>query len=341
MKFKVYDDPAQYWALAEDWGRILEKLGNPSVFLTPQWVGLSYEYFGAEAESFLVTAWDDGELLGVFPFSLRGNAVRFSTDAALTEHADVVVHPGRRREVISQLGPFLRAYFEAEFPLELGNIKESSPNLLPLLETLGASKVASASYYSVNLPKDVRGLDYGLIKPQDLKLLNRRADRMLRAGAVEVEALSEPLEIAENLDDLLWMFISGGAEAHRFLTPEREAFLREVLPLLAKLGLARLFYLKLDGVRVAAHLLFQADGSALVYMSGESGEALELSPGVLLLKAILEHLVEEGQASTVEFPRGREPYKRLFGAKEACLCKLVRGEAEPSDERRPETNLNW
>ncbi len=340
MKFKLYDDPADYWALARDWEGLLKASGIRSVFLTPQWVGLSYEYFAAEAECLLLTAWENGQLVGAFPFALRGDALRFSADEALTDHSDVVVLPERRREVLSSLGPFLRAFFGREFLVSLEPLRGGSPNLQLLVETLEAEKEPVAAYYSVRLPKSVDELDYRLIKSKDLKLLHRRTDKMLRRGEVEVELLGEPVEIAENLDDLFWMFISGGPEAHRFLTPEREAFLREVIPLLAKAGLVELFYLRLNGTRVAGHLAFHVDGSALLFMSGETGEALELAPGVILLKAILDHYVENSVVS-VDFPRGREAFKKVFGPKEEQLYRVVRGKAEASPDVRPETALNW
>ena len=91
---------------------------------------------------------------------------------------------------------------------------------------------------------------------------------------------------------------------------------------------------------MAAHLAFELGDSALIYMSGEGAEGLELAPGVILLKAILEHYIENS-VSSVDFPRGRESYKRVFGPKEAHLYRVVRGNPESLDGTRPETQLAW
>jgi CelD/BcsL family acetyltransferase involved in cellulose biosynthesis len=90
------------------------------------------------------------------------------------------------------------------------------------------------------------------------------------------------------------------------------AFWREAAPLLLQGGLLRLTRLRVGGEGAAAIMALLAPGRIFFYLSGFDDAQVFVSPGTLLLGAMLEQAIEEGRAEA-HFLRGRERYKYAWG----------------------------
>ena len=337
---EVHPDPADYWVLAPEWKELLAQAGETSPFLMPLWVGLSYEYFGGERLSFLVSLRDKGRLVGIAPLAIvpAGNTVRFAVDSRLTDYADVILAPAARADGIARIAETIRDFMgDEKFGVVLEPVRGNSPNLLALEQALGGQSKMTSPHLAIKLPQNPDEFLYKVLRSEDRKSLLRREDRLTRSHEVEVECFTEPMGISENLDDLLWMFVAESLEKKGFMTPEREAFLREVMPLAAKEDSCRLYYIKVNGARVAGHLVLENRETVFVYMSAEGALGAELSAGILLLKSITENAIERG-FSWLDFGRGGEEYKRRLGAKEGKVYRLVAGNpsGDGEDEGKPE-----
>jgi len=337
---EVHPDPADYWVLAPEWKELLAQAGETSPFLMPLWVGLSYEYFGGERLSFLVSLRDKGRLVGIAPLAIApaGNTVRFAVDSRLTDYADVILAPAARADGIVRIAETIRDFMgDEKFGVVLEPVRGNSPNLLALEQALGGQSKMTSPHLAIKLPQNPDEFLYKVLRSEDRKSLLRREDRLTRSHEVEVECFTEPMGISENLDDLLWMFVAESLEKKGFMTPEREAFLREVMPLAAKEDSCRLYYIKVNGARVAGHLVLENRETVFVYMSAEGALGAELSAGILLLKSITENAIERG-FSWLDFGRGGEEYKRRLGAKEGKVYRLVAGNpsGDGEDEGKPE-----
>lgn len=332
---EVHPDPADYWVLAPEWKELLGQTGETSPFLMPLWVGLSYEYFGGERLSFLISLRDrDGKLVGIAPLAIvpAGNTVRFAVDSRLTDYADLVIAPAARVDSIAKIVETIRDFMGGErFGVVLEPVRGNSPNLLALEQALGGQSRMTSAHLAIKLPQNPDEFLYRVLRPEDRKSLLRRESRLTRSHEIEVECLTEPMEVSDNLDDLLWMFVAESPEKKGFMTPEREAFLREVMPLAAKEGSCRLYYIKVDGARVAGHLVLENRETVFVYMSAEGAVGAELSAGILLLKSITENAIERG-FFWLDFGRGGEEYKRKLGAKEGKVYRLMAGEPSGIEE---------
>lgn len=333
---EVHPDPADYWVLAPEWRELLAQAGETSPFFMPFWVGLSYEYFGGERLSFLISLREEGRLVGIAPLVItpRGNTVRFAVDSRLTDYADLILAPPARTEGIARIAEAIKDFMGGDsFGVALEPIRGNSANLLALEHAFGGKGIAVSSHLAINLPKNPDEFLYKTLRPEDRKSLLRREDRLMRSHEVEVECFAEPMGVSENIDDLLYMFVAESLEKKDFLTPEREAFLREVMPLAAKENACRLYYIRVDGERVAGHLVLEARDTVFVYMSAESAIGAELSAGILLLKSITENAIERG-FSWLDFGRGGEEYKRRLGAKEGKVYRFVAGNPVETEEDR-------
>lgn len=337
---EVHADPADYWLLAPEWKELLDQAGETSPFLMPLWVGLSYEYFGGERLSFLISLRERGKLVGIAPLSIvpDGNTVRFAVDGRLTDYADLILAPEARTEAISKIAETIGEFMGGDrFGVVLEPIRGTSPNLLALEHALGGQSKMVSSHLAIKLPRSPDEFLYKVLRPEDRKSLLKREDRLTRSHEAEVECLDKPMDVSENIDDLLWMFVAESPERRKFLSPEREAFLKEVMPLAAKEGSCKLYYIRVDGARVAGHLVLENRETVFIYISAEGAVGAELSAGILLLKSITENAIERG-FSWLDFGRGGEEYKRRLGAKEGKVYRLIAGEPAglEDDNGRPE-----
>ena len=95
------------------------------------------------------------------------------------------------------------------------------------------------------------------------------------------------------------------------------AFWRDAAPRLLAAGLMRLQVLRVAGVVAAATMALLAPDRIFFYLSGYDVAQSFVSPGTLLLGAMLEQAITEGRTEA-HFLRGQESYKYAWGAVDRC-----------------------
>lgn len=108
------------------------------------------------------------------------------------------------------------------------------------------------------------------------------------------------------LHDARWKSCASGEDA--FADPDVRAFHTQAVPELARAGVLRIYMLRLGGRPVAALYGLVRSRTLYCYAQGFDPSAAELSPGLLLVGAVLEDAIAVGMRA-VDFLRGREPYK--------------------------------
>ena len=103
-------------------------------------------------------------------------------------------------------------------------------------------------------------------------------------------------------------------EKHSFMTPEMQAFFREITRAMHDAGWLYLAFIEINGAKAAAMLAFNYKGRLLVYNSGyDPATYAELSPGIVLTSLIIEDAIKRG-IGIFDFLQGNEVYKYRFGA---------------------------
>ena len=110
-------------------------------------------------------------------------------------------------------------------------------------------------------------------------------------------------------------FRAAPGEKGGFLTPRIEAFLRAVAPL------GRLDVLEVAGRPLAVTLGFQSARTYHLYNMAFEQSARALSPGIVLLGALIERAIGDG-LERFDFMRGLERYKLELGATPQQLIRL-------------------
>ena len=107
------------------------------------------------------------------------------------------------------------------------------------------------------------------------------------------------------------------------MTPEKEAFLRDMAQQLWPQGWLDLAFLSADGEPIAALWCFAYGSTYAAYNSGYHPAYAELSAGIVLFAERIRPAIARGFFTTFDFLRGNEPYKYRFGAIDQPLYQLL------------------
>ncbi len=153
--------------------------------------------------------------------------------------------------------------------------------------------------------------------------IRRKARRAEAVGEVRLDDALHPLDDVEAFIDLhqrkwggdgLFPETPGGAQSR--------VLFRRLFELHGDDGPLRLTFLSVGGRRIAAGVHFEMPGAYLFYNMGIDPDARDLSPGVLLISALVERALSAG-VGRLDFLRGNEPYKYEWGAVDEPIQRLL------------------
>ena len=308
-------------AVAPLWHEMLERRAGSTLFLTPEWQGTWWEQFGdPNTELCLLTVGPEQHPLGIAPLMLRDDTMTFLGDTDLFDYHDFIdVEPGFHQELVECLAD------EEWRTMDLRSLPSSSPALRELPGAFGAMGCTVTIEEEDVVPgADLPGTwdEYvaGLRK-KDRHELRRKLRRLQAAGAVVMtEAGGSDLDADFALFHEL--MTESREEKRDFMLPEREAFFRKVVEWTHEAGYLRLFFLELDGERVAVTLAFDYGGRRLLYNSGYRLAHASLSVGLMLKAMCIEDAIER-RLTYFDFLRGPEPYKYHLGGHDERIYRMV------------------
>ncbi len=151
--------------------------------------------------------------------------------------------------------------------------------------------------------------------PATARKLRMNQNRAARAGGVAIrtataETLADDMATLIRLHQARWV---AQGEAGTLSDPLVLAFHADSAPRLLRAGLLRVCVLAVDGVAAAAIYALLSPGRIHFYLSGFDAAYTFVSPGSLLLAAMLGQAIAEGRHEA-DFLRGRESYKYAWGA---------------------------
>jgi CelD/BcsL family acetyltransferase involved in cellulose biosynthesis len=153
--------------------------------------------------------------------------------------------------------------------------------------------------------------------------IRRKIRRAERAGEIRLADSDDPLADLETFIDLhqkKW-----GAKGLFPPTPggdQSRVFVRRLFEEHGPDGPLRLAFLTVGERRIAAGIYFRTSNGYLYYNAGVDPDASELSPGVVMIAAYIQRAIAEG-CRRLDFLRGNEPYKYLWGAVDEPIQRLL------------------
>ena len=311
---QVRDTDAALIALAPEWAKLWDRLPGRSPFTAPAWLLPWWRHFGT-GQPRVATLRRGGRLAAVLPLYVLdepGGRKLLPIGAGLSDYQDVLAEPG------VDPSPLLHAVLGRDDGLAVCDLIEVPPGsaLHGLAPPPGwAMRWGGGSPCPVlALPGSVEAMAEAVPAGQ-LRKLRMNRHRAERGGGVVREratAATLPALQAEliRLHQSRW---TAAGEAGVLADPAVLALHQDAAPALLDAGALRLEVLRVGGTVVAAIMALLAPGRILFYLSGYDAAHAFISPGTLLLGAMLEDAVREGRTEA-HFLRGREDYKYSWGA---------------------------
>ncbi len=306
-------------------------------FRRAAWLHNWWRHYGAGRELFVLTVRNArDQLVGIAPCyvesSVRhGRVVRLLGDGVVcSDHLGLLATPEYRDAVAEALARWMTRASQGEHgaenqwhALHLDGV-DGNDRLVALLAermtTLGNRVHCQMrfQYWTMSLGDSWEEYLAGMSKTRR-KVARRMRRRYFDTGRAIVKTFTS----ADSWDDAMRVFVNLHQRRREslgqpgcFADPRFNAFLHAAARDLRDRGVARLYLLELDGQPAAADFSLVDGDTMFAYQSGIEPAALDVGPGALLQTATIRDALDQ-QCRTLDFLRGDEPYKALWGAEPA------------------------
>lgn len=310
---EVLDTDAAVEALRPEWDVLWSRTPDATPFQSPHWLLPWWRQFGTGIPRVAIER-HGGRLAGVLPlYVLPGERKALPIGAGTTDYLDTLGDPA------------------ALLPAALARLRDDPVEFCDLIEIPPGSALRGAAPsgwradWSAGSPCPVLTLPE--IPSGARRKLRMNRHRAGRAGGWTTE-IAGPQTAQHFLIELVRLHQArwtAQGEPGSLASEPVLAFWREAAPLLLGAGLLRLQVLRLGGEVAAAIMALLAPNRIFFYLSGFDETHAFVSPGTLLLGAMLEAAIEEGRTEA-HFLRGRERYKYAWGGVDRfnATCRLTR-----------------
>ena len=307
-----------------EWARLLPRSVVSTPFQTLEWQRVWLDEVGDGAFPQILKIVDGEETLGMASLRREGDALTFVGDEDLCDYNDFLILPGHEQPFFDALLDYLETTEWSE--LRLFSLVEESPTLKLLpeaarLKGLNVEIVQQEVCPGRQLPEEWEEYVAGLRKKHRHEL-RRKLRRLNTAEGVRWYSLTEPDEVEAAMDDFLELLAMSRQDKAEFLTPQREKFFRSLASSLSREGMLSLFFMEIQGKRVASAMTFDYGGSLLLYNSGFNPDFGYYSVGLLLKALSVKSAIEDGK-SYYDFLRGNERYKYHLGGVDKPIYNMV------------------
>ena len=307
--------------LAADWNRIYASMPASSAFDSLEWNRIWWEHFGGDSKLMLRSVVrPNGTTAIIAPLRLDSNNDEgVCTFLGGTDLVDYLGFKHDAELLPSDVQDLLQSLYDDPgiSALVLESLPEDSHTIHAVKEV--ASDMGWEVHIwdegvapRVTLPSTVDEYFASLTKKHRHEL-RRKLRRLHNAGDVEQLELTTPNEIESAMDDFIKLHRGSSIDKEEFMTPQREAFFREIAVTLAEKDVTRIYFLTINGEKVATSLAFKIGSTKYLYNSGYLPDRSWLAVGLLNHAINILASIREG-IEVYDFMRGDERYKYHLGA---------------------------
>ena len=320
---RILTDRSEMRTLLPEWQRLWAGCPRATTFQRPEWLLSWMEAFQPSHPRMIECRLQD-HLLGLIPFLIysRGaQRVLGLMGGGVSDYLDVLIAPEYENKILLLLPTILRQQISDWDTLHLTDLPSSSA-LLQSHITDAMNVLPHDVCPALNLPSRVEELKT-VIPFRKLANLRNARNRMAHAGNIQLEVASRD-NVLPMLDRLFQTHTSRWQNAGEpgVLADEKvREFHRRLAPALVDQDVLRLYSLSVGGQTVAMlYTLFEKE-SVLLYLHAFDPTHAYFSPGTCIFGAVIEDATRAGKRQ-VNFLRGREPYKYLWGARDTTTFAL-------------------
>ncbi len=284
-----------------------------------------------EAELALVSASENGELIGIAPLfkaEYDGRpALLLVGSIEVSDYLDLIVRADDLPRFVAGLFDFLaQSGISAGLPFDWYNLPDSSPSL-PALKA-EAEKRGWTYHEEIYRPTPRIALDgdfdayLARIDKKQRHEIRRKMRRATESGVpLHFHIVEDGATLEAEIESFFELMTQDSNKAG-FLKPAMREHLSGVMRSAFANGYLWLAFLSINGTRAAAALNFDYKNKLWGYNSGVGREFMELSPGWLLLTYQLQWACEHGYYE-FDFMRGDEEYKYRFGGVNKYVMRAI------------------
>lgn len=322
LEVEVIDDPAAFQALGSEWNALVEEAGLRHPFATHEWLTAWWDHFGAGRTLHVVLLKSGQRPRAIFPLAISqvswfGLPVR-RIGPFYNLHApkgDFIVPPGIAAEAYQALWLHLKHIAAGWDVFELSMMEAQNPALGHLAESAAAENHSIGHWDfggSPFVPTTGRWEDYLKTLGKNHRANHRRRLRRLgELGELRLETaetgdrLNEVLDAGFGIEALAWKGSAGTAVQS---DPVLQAYYRDSSRRLDQQRWLKLYFLTLDGRRIAFQYCLQYRGRIFLIKPGYDPEFAKYSPSHLLTWLILEQAFGSGIVE-YDFVGAEDPWK--------------------------------
>ena len=325
----VLSTTGEFDSIETEWKELYGRTECNSVFMTFEWLSQWWKHFGQQRGLAIVIVRNHGSLVALAPLCIsRQGVLRFRRLGFLgdtlvgSDYLNFLVVDSYKAEALRCVCNCIIGIRDQWDYIELADFLANSDVLQTFHDVAKGSGMAinpkpSTICPYVALPGTVDQYWASLRSRlrKNLRYHMRLLQRQAKVAFVKVDAASE---IEQAFDDVTQLHEARFRARHRsstFLAPEVKTFHRTAAKSLAAAGLARIYFLELDGKRIAGMYGFSNGRTFSLYQSGSDPAYGRFSVGTLLISSVMQALIEEGH-SEFDFLRGQEAYKQLWATGE-------------------------
>jgi CelD/BcsL family acetyltransferase involved in cellulose biosynthesis len=305
--------------LASEWIALWGQVPGATPFNHPAWQTVWLRHRGEESHApasgpLFLAVRADAQLLGVAALDPGQRIATQTGDPNVSDYAFPLALPGLEHAVAAGIVEWLIEDLTAG--LDLWGVPADCPMrraFIAASERFGWTYAEEPESICprVELPGDFEAYVASLPK-KDRHELRRKLRNLHAAGEVSFESVTGAEAILARFDRFLELMRISRSDKDEFLTPEREAFFRDLAQTFGELGIARLGTLLLDGREAAMIFYFEDDTTSYLYNSGYAPEHSHLAVGLLSKALAIQDAIARGR-KVFDFLRGEEEYKRRLG----------------------------
>ncbi len=311
-------------ALEPEWAALHRRVPGATPFLHPAWHHVWLRNFGQSAAPVFLAVRRGEELVGVASLDMERQVARELGDHNVRDYAGPLVLPGEEPVVAAGILEWLRE--DLTHGAGFWGLATDAPMLGALVEAGEAGGWSSEQEHEavcpgIDLPADFETFVSALSK-KDRHELRRKMRNFEAAGAPVFESATDPGAIVALMPQLFRLMRVSRGDKDEFLTPQMEAFFRDLGRTFGELGMVRLSTLSLDERPVAMTLAFDDETTIYLYNSGYDPEYSPLAVGLVSKAYSIRDAIARGK-QRFDFLRGEEEYKRRLGGLDREIVTLT------------------
>lgn len=312
-----------------EWAALHASIPAASPFTHPAWHETWLRHFDRATDAYPVflAVREEESLTGVLALDMQAGIATTLGDANVRDYGGPLVLAGSEHGVARGVLEWLLEDFTPR--LTLWGLATDAPvhdHLLEAAEFWGWRIETTAESVCPGVELDGGFEAYiAALGKHDRHELRRKLRNLEAAGEVAFAVAEDAESVAASMDGLFAMMRASRADKAEFLTPEVEAFFRDLAITFANEGMTRLCTMTLDGAPVAALFAFDCGGVRYLYNSGFDPSQEKLAVGLLSKALAIRDACERG-LTRFDFLRGDEKYKyHLGGTAREIVTLAMRG----------------